>query len=285
MLIRILIKFLVLSISLSCVASEYDCAIPADIIHKIDFENKLCDNYPGARTEIILGATEHCIFPNQDEATTTKKLAISIGRDSDRKVLNSLDSAASEKKQSKERLMVAFSESNIDLLYSFYEGPFKSKMEGNYTFSEGQCSISKLESIALHQYIQSTYSYINRYLRSMSSELIEYLPIIQSISSGIVKLTGYKGKVWRGLQLNEPQEFLKEHQIGSLVTYRSFTSTSNQPGWNWPGNIQYEIESRTGKVLKTSEQEVLFLPNSSFRITDVKEESGVYYIKMTDVTE
>lgn len=96
------------------------------------------------------------------------------------------------------------------------------------------------------------------------------------VASGLNRLPSYRDKdVYRAVYL--PEEALAAYTPGREVTEKSFTSCSKSPDHTRPGDALFVIRSRDAKdVSKVSynahEEEVLFLPETRFRVLDRVEE-------------
>jgi hypothetical protein len=51
-----------------------------------------------------------------------------------------------------------------------------------------------------------------------SKDLHRRLPLIEATKTGLAKLPGYEGIVYRGAD-DVPEEFLAQHQVGAVVKY------------------------------------------------------------------
>ncbi len=195
-----------------------------------------------------------------------KTFPVAIGRMLDKGLLWKRDFSASEANERDKRLSIQFSSENLDILYDAYLKIYLSAINGNFSHQE---TVNKDEALAIHLYGQTMYAYVNRALFNGSKEVPEVGPLIQVLTKGLQKLEPYNGLATRFLQINNIAEFFQEHQVGRIVTYKSFTSASKRPDWSWPGNVKIQIISKSGRNLKSSEEEILFLPNSRFEVIEV----------------
>lgn len=82
------------------------------------------------------------------------------------------------------------------------------------------------------------------------------------------KLRAYDGEVRRGTTLPEPVAAL--HEVGKIVDYQAYTSTSLGSGWS--GSHKFVIKSKKGRYVGShsahyGENEVLFAAGTKFKIT------------------
>lgn len=126
------------------------------------------------------------------------------------------------------------------------------------------------EKVILYAYTYELFHPMNRGLRQQKLEDIDAL--VQVLNNALAKFDDYKGLVKRGVNL--PPEVLAEHEVGAVVTYAGFTSTSVSKGF--AGKHQFVIKSKHGKLIDKfssapTEEEVLFKSGTKFKILDRKE--------------
>lgn len=138
----------------------------------------------------------------------------------------------------------------------------------NYHFSkeETPAQLNDLENRSIRFYTGAGYLEINTALRAKRQD---FDPLVETIHRGLEKLPKYQGIVRRGALL--PQERLQEHQVGQIVQYDAFTSTSKGHGFS--DVHRFVIHSKTGADLdstkiNSAEQEVLFPPGTKFKVLD-----------------
>jgi hypothetical protein len=137
------------------------------------------------------------------------------------------------------------------------------------------------------------YSDMNRGLRDGDPELIaRYDAHARVATSGLNQLPRFEGTVGRGM--NIPPESLdtvvSKYEVGKVVEENSFFSTDTSKAF--PGNVQFELYSRTGRDIKElsvyagTESEVLFTPGSKFLVQEkvFDPDTKTWYIKMYDVS-
>jgi hypothetical protein len=121
---------------------------------------------------------------------------------------------------------------------------------------------------AIKGYTASEYVALNRGLRT-PAEQGKYESYKEELNAALDKIPDYKGEVHRGATL--PEDVLQLHQIGSIVTYSGFTSTSVAHGFG--GAERIIIYSTHGKYIDAisschGEEEVLFKAGTKFKVLD-----------------
>jgi hypothetical protein len=91
---------------------------------------------------------------------------------------------------------------------------------------------------------------------------------IKMTNSALNALPDHKGEVYRGLTL--PETAIP--RIGETWNEKGFTSTTKNAFTRYPGNVAMVIQSKSGKDItpyeKYKNDEVLFKPNTSFKVTE-----------------
>ena len=95
----------------------------------------------------------------------------------------------------------------------------------------------------------------------------------------------------RSVDITDPakrKEFLQRHKTGGKITYKEFLSTTKGiMTYNPEADIQIYIENgRKGRDISSfnsSEKEVLYERNSSFRVMNVVDIDGTTYILLKEV--
>jgi hypothetical protein len=105
------------------------------------------------------------------------------------------------------------------------------------------------------------------------------------LSAALAKLPPYHGKVERYITV--PLEAVTNHQVGNIVEYPAFTSTT-AGGIIYPGNIKLIIISQSGRFVRDysvnkQEKEVLFDRGSRFRILERTDDFPQTVITMEQV--
>ncbi|WP_067567634.1 ADP-ribosyltransferase [Nocardia acidivorans] len=139
---------------------------------------------------------------------------------------------------------------------------------------------------ALEDYTGMGFQKLNEVLRNGTADAAQQARI-KAIEDALAKLPDYNGVVYRGTNL--PADVLSTYQKGEVVTEDAFTSTTSRADGTFPGDVEFEIVSKTGKnidpySLAQGEDEVLFPPGSNFFILDRFTDSvtGKTIIKMLE---
>ena len=120
------------------------------------------------------------------------------------------------------------------------------------------------------------YRQMNHGIRDGDAALLErFDPHIRTITSGLNQLPAYEGVVGRGITITDPhqlQNIVDRYEPGAMIREPSFVSTDTRA--SFPGNIQFEIHSQTGRDISSlsryagTESEVLFPPGSKFYVDE-----------------
>ena len=131
-------------------------------------------------------------------------------------------------------------------------------------------------------------------LKNIFSE--EQLSLIHNIDSALSKLPKYEGNLLRDIQFkglpNEEElieDFERNHQIGGIITYKEFISTTTKDSYHSNPSFRIYIQNakkgRDLRVLNEAEGEVLYERNTSFKVLNkVKdEETGIVNILLEEL--
>lgn len=148
--------------------------------------------------------------------------------------------------------------------------------------------LTETEAIALHYYTFSGHEDVNKLLRRLipgESNLIIYSQILQN---ALDKLPNHKGKVIRRTKI--PDSLLKQHEIGKIVRYDGFTSSSFGKDVFTEYNHRLIITSKTGKKINwisdfdEIENEVLFKHPTKFRVESIENlPDGTIQIELCEI--
>lgn len=147
------------------------------------------------------------------------------------------------------------------------------------------CGMSIAEIQALQDYTSNGYQKLNEILRFSAGEKNEaYEAYRDVLNSALKKLNSYKGPVLRGTTLSPEQVAL--HQVGTIVTYPAFTSTSVTSGFG--GDQRFVIQSKNGHFIapfssSKTENEVLFPANTKFKVLNVEKTNDKTEITLEEV--
>lgn len=134
--------------------------------------------------------------------------------------------------------------------------------------------LSKIDECAIYDYMSSGVAYKTNYLLRKGEELPEELKVVsEALDNALNKLPDYHGTVYRSLRSdyldNGIDEFLTQHEVGKVVTYDAYTSTSKSV-YDPNMDIQIVMKSKKGKDISRwngNEDEVLFKKKSKFIVT------------------
>ena len=149
------------------------------------------------------------------------------------------------------------------------------------------------EESAIIRYIGSDSYKINEPLRNGSELTQDQKEWIKTLDRALDKMPVYEGEVTRSLtfQLQGKEalrDFLKEHNINEIVSYPAYTSTTVGGTYNFNGEVQIKIISKTGRDIRRfneGEQEILFERNKKFKIVRYEFYKGKHYFKMEEINE
>jgi hypothetical protein len=122
------------------------------------------------------------------------------------------------------------------------------------------------------------------------SERPEALYVVNhALLTGLQKLPKHDGVAYRGIRVPDYQEALARYALGKDVVWRAFSSASPDPAYAVTGNILFRIQSRTARILGgyadfQPEQEVIFLPESRFRVRGLEPQETRAIIKLEELT-
>ena len=115
----------------------------------------------------------------------------------------------------------------------------------------------------------------------------DYLEQARFAAAALNALPNYKLLAFRQTTLSADQ--IAKYKVGEIVTEHGFTSTSTGivESEKFQGNVRYTIFSQTGKLIQEyakhpNEKEVLFLPESKFKVLSVEEKEGKTLIRMVE---
>ena len=138
------------------------------------------------------------------------------------------------------------------------------------------CGMTKAQHLAVMRYVgPSDYRWWNWGLRGKPEEKLAVAVQEAELISALKKLASYSGIVQRGADL--PAEMKADWKTGAVVSDRAFLSAAR--GTGFIKKDRFVILSKTGRYLGPlwdSEQEVIFLPNTKFKILKREENSAGY---------
>ncbi|WP_051533396.1 phage minor head protein [Anaerovibrio sp. RM50] len=150
------------------------------------------------------------------------------------------------------------------------------------------------EERAVLRYIGSDAYFINEKLRKGIALTEDDKAFIRDLDSALNKMPRYEGRLTRSMCFRYEEEvdtFLKEHEVGALVTNPAYTSTTaNDEIYNENGQIQIVIvQSKHGADLRKynpAEGEVLYSRGAKFRVCEkAQTDDGVYWFLFEEVED
>jgi len=158
---------------------------------------------------------------------------------------------------------------------------------------------TEAEYSAILSYTGAFYQEINKALWEAKGQKLSrrFAKYQEAMLAGMEKIPPYRGAVRRYSVL--PADVLAAHDVGNIVTYDAYTSTSYDPKWEWAGGakgpthgfvIYSGAKGHRVDSISASEQEneVLFTPGVRFKILSRKEREGrpgVYDFVMAEVDD
>lgn len=149
------------------------------------------------------------------------------------------------------------------------------------------CFMTQNEITALMMYSMSAYRKLNVALRDQDTVMLEQFRIyIKTLNSALDKIKNYEGFVKRGAGTNRDR--FDDHQVGAIVTYPSYTSTSIGNGFG--GVARYVIYSKTCKYIApfsvaSAEEEVLCKPGTQFKVVYREDKKTLIHLMMEEVLD
>lgn len=150
-------------------------------------------------------------------------------------------------------------------------------------------SIPKEDLIALRIYTTGEFGKINLALRQADpARLAELQPYLERARAGLRELPAYEGVAYASRSMTD--DMLSAYQPGEIVEELAFTSAS-KPGTqaaSREGNIAFTYRSMTGRDISNisatpAEGEILFAPNTRFRVQSVKRVGNARIIHLQEV--
>lgn len=148
--------------------------------------------------------------------------------------------------------------------------------------------LTQSEAVAIRHYTSNGYDSINAYLRGELRDDDNLKSVAQAIRQGLDKLPNYEGMAVRRVDL--PDNILKNHQTGGIVTYEAFTSATFGKADVFADKLhRLVIHSKTAKridwlaYLQKEEKEVLFTSPTKFYITEKVKVGDEWHIEMFEL--
>lgn len=146
------------------------------------------------------------------------------------------------------------------------------------------------EELALNKYISFDSYRINDKLRgeSVFDEIEEQMKA--NLDKALKKFPRYEGNLSRSLYFGDEEavkKFAEQFQVGNEISFKEFISTTcSKELYNTDGEVQIFIQNakygRNLSEINVNEQEVLYERNSCFKVCNVVERDGKYWILLEE---
>ena len=142
---------------------------------------------------------------------------------------------------------------------------------------------------ALNDYMSAKSYVVNEKLRSGTTLEQEEEAFVENLEKALDKMPVYEGDLQRSLYFysdDDVESFMSTYQVGGKVKYNEFISTSKGKLYNPDGQVQLFIHNaKSGKdisALNSNEDEVLYKRDSTFRVLNIVEQDGKYFILVVE---
>lgn len=110
------------------------------------------------------------------------------------------------------------------------------------------------------------------------------------LDQALQKLPRVSATVYRGTFIRQRLEFLRKYEIGTIVTWPGFTSTTRIRRGAYMGNALFRIESITGRSLQgygaeEADDEVLFATGTRYKVIDMVADERVLLVDLVEVPQ
>lgn len=153
-------------------------------------------------------------------------------------------------------------------------------------------TITDTDVKAMYDYMGATSYIINDKLRNKLQLTPDEELLTIRLDEALDKMPTYKGNLQRSLYFDTEEkvdEFLAGYNIGEVITYKEYLSTTKGETYNPDGQVQIFIQdSKSGKDisdLNEAESEVLYKRDSSFIVVNMVKQDGIQYILMVEANE
>lgn len=215
-------------------------------------------------------------IPYRMEQVTSDLLSMKM-TDSQIKYVESVVANNQKKVQDKEKELAAKEGENPETVeLKNYESSVAVNVLAKLEIEEGLCGMTTAEIWTIYNYTTSNYREINTALRA-DPVLPKYQNYRDIFNSALAKIKKFSGEVKRGASL--PPQIFAQHQVGAVVTYPAFTSTSTAKAWS--GAQQFVIKSKAGHYVEPisahrGENEVIFPAGSKFKVLSIEPTAKIF---------
>ena len=170
---------------------------------------------------------------------------------------------------------------------------FKKPIESSSKRSIIKAEMTDTDRKAILDYMSAKSYSINEKLRTGKALDNQEQKFVDSLDAALKKAPKYSGNLSRSLIFDSSDDvsaFVKDYQPGNKVAYREFLSTTKgKTLYNPNGQVQIYIkDSKNGRdisLLNPREEEVLYERNASFKVENIVEQDGKYYILVVEDNE
>lgn len=149
--------------------------------------------------------------------------------------------------------------------------------------------ITDTDKKAILDYMGAKSYVVNEKLREGSKLTKSEQEFVNKLDNALDKMPSYEGNLQRSLLFYSDEaveEFMNNHKVDNVVTYQEFLSTTKGETYNPDGQVQIYIQgAKNGKDVSTineNENEILYKRNSSFKVENVVNQDGKYYILVVE---
>ena len=194
-------------------------------------------------------------------------------------------------------------EDRLDELYDKQDSdPLGTRKDGLYQAyndfkNSSDLSVEPIHAAVINDYMRTGYKDINQASRSPDTIKSEEKresgkQQVEMLTKSLKEVPNYTGEVHRGTKNTERVDQL---DVGDVFKDPGFMSTNrlDRGATPWDLPVQFRIKSKTGKSIREfghkpytsedkTEDEVLFLPNTPFRVTGKKKENKKIYFDLEE---
>lgn len=149
--------------------------------------------------------------------------------------------------------------------------------------------ITDTDKKAIFDYMGAKSYVVNEKLREGSKLTKSEQEFVNNLDNALDKMPSYEGNLQRSLlfySYEAMEEFINNHKVDNIVTYDEFLSTTKGETYNPDGQVQIYIQgAKNGKDISSineKEDEILYKRNSSFKVENVVNQDGKYYILVVE---
>lgn len=145
------------------------------------------------------------------------------------------------------------------------------------------------EKRSINRYVGFSAYHLNNQLRTGNIMSADVKQFREYLNQALDKMPCYEGNLIRHLRISDEEkrkQFQELHQVGKMVEYSEFLSTSKTDGYSDTSDvIVYIRDAKKGKDISAfnpKEKEVLYKTGSKFKVINTAEQDGKLYILMEE---